>query len=60
MFYTEENSHKDYDAFDKVTVDGHHESSLIQFKQGIPQMIYDELLEISELPFNPAKKQICL
>jgi len=39
---------------------GHHESSLIQFEQGIPQIIYDELLEISELPFNPDKKQICL
>ena len=39
---------------------GHHESSLIQFEQGIPQIIYNELLEITELPFNPAKKQICL
>ena len=39
---------------------GHHESSLIQFKQGIPQMIYNELFEITELPFSPAKKQICL
>ncbi len=38
---------------------GHHESSLIQFERGIPQMIYDELLEISEFPFNPDKKQIC-
>jgi hypothetical protein len=39
---------------------GHHEFSLIQFKQGIPRMIYNELLEITELPFSPAKKQICL
>ncbi len=39
---------------------GHHESSLIQFEQGIPKMIYDELLEITELPFHPNKKQICL
>lgn len=39
---------------------GHHESSLIQFEQGIPQIIYNELLEITELPFNPTKKQICL
>ena len=39
---------------------GHHESSLIQFEQGIPQIIYNELLEITELPFNPAKKQISL
>ncbi len=39
---------------------GHHESSLIQFKHGIPQIIYNELLEITELPFNPTKKQICL
>ena len=39
---------------------GHHESSLIQFKQGIPPIIYDELYEIKELPFDPTKKQICL
>lgn len=39
---------------------GHHESSLIQFEQGIPKMIYDELLEIAELPFYPNEKQICL
>lgn len=39
---------------------GHHESSLIRFEQGIPQMIYNELLEIKELPFSPAEKQICL
>lgn len=39
---------------------GHHESSLIQFEQGIPQIIYDELLEITELPFYPVQKQICL
>lgn len=35
---------------------GHHESSLIQFKHGTPQIIYNELLEITELPFNPTKK----
>ncbi len=39
---------------------GHHELSLIQFKQGIPRMIYNELFEITELPFSPAEKQICL
>ena len=39
---------------------GHHEFSLIQFKQGIPRMIYNELFEITELPFSPAEKQICL
>lgn len=40
---------------------GHHELSLIQFEQGIPQMIYHELPEITELvPFQPTKKQICL
>lgn len=39
---------------------GHHESSLIQFEQGIPQLIYDELLEITELPFYPSERQICL
>lgn len=39
---------------------GHHELSLIQFEQGIPQIIYDELPEITEFPFDPTKKQICL
>ena len=39
---------------------GHHESSLIQFEQGIPGMIYNELFEITELPFSSDKKQICL
>ncbi len=39
---------------------GHHESSLIQFEQGIPQIIYDELFEITELPFCPTEKRICL
>lgn len=39
---------------------GHHESSLIQFERGIPQIIYDELYKISELPFYPTEKQICL
>lgn len=39
---------------------GHHESSLIQFEQGIPSVIYDELLEITELPFDPPEKCICL
>ena len=39
---------------------GHHESSLIQFGHGIPQIIYNELSEITKLPFHPAKKQICL
>ncbi len=39
---------------------GHHESSLIQFEQGIPPMVYNELLEITELPFSPTKNQICL
>ena len=36
---------------------GHHESSLIQFKHGTPQIIYNELLEITELPFNPTKNK---
>ncbi len=44
----------------EYTMHGHHETSLIQFKQGIPQMIYDELLEIRQLPFSPNHKQICL
>ncbi len=40
---------------------GHHEMSLIQFEHKIPQIIYDELFEIKELPFfGPHKKQICL
>ena len=39
---------------------GHHEFSLIQFPQGVPQMIYDELQEITELPFSPTSKQVCL
>lgn len=39
---------------------GHHESSLIQFEERIPQIIYDELLEITELPFDPTDKQIFL
>lgn len=39
---------------------GHHESSLIQFEKRIPKIIYKELLEITELPFSPTKKQICL
>ncbi len=44
----------------KYALRGNHESSLIQFEQGIPQMIYDELLEITELPFKPTDKQIFL
>lgn len=40
---------------------GYHELSLVQFKDGIPQMLYDELPEITELPFdNRNKKEICL
>lgn len=39
---------------------GHHELSLIQFKQGIPQIIYGGLPVIREFPFSPTKKQICL
>lgn len=39
---------------------GHHELSLIQFEQGVPQMIYDELPKITEFPFSPSNKQICL
>ncbi|MCI9079492.1 MAG: hypothetical protein HFH68_11300 [Lachnospiraceae bacterium] len=39
---------------------GHHELSLVQFKQEIPQIIYDELLEIKKQEFNPGKRWICL
>lgn len=40
---------------------GHHELGLIQFEQGIPQVIYDELFEIKDKqPFHPSGKQICL
>ena len=39
---------------------GHHELSLIQFGQGIPRIIYNELLEITEFPFSPGEKQIYL
>lgn len=39
---------------------GHHEFSLIQFEQGIPQLIYDELPEITELSFIPQEKKIGL
>ena len=41
-------------------MEGHHENTLIQFKQGIPQIICDELFEIKEFPFSPTEKQICL
>lgn len=43
----------------EYTMKGHHENSLIQFDQGIPQIIYDELYEI-KFPFNPKGKRICL
>lgn len=39
---------------------GHHELSLIQFPQGIPQIIYDELYEIKELKPLDVKKTIHL
>ena len=39
---------------------GHHELSLIQFPQGIPQVIYDELYEIKELKPLDFKKSIIL
>lgn len=39
---------------------GHHELSLIQFGEGIPQIIYDELYEITEKSFNPDRRNICL
>lgn len=39
---------------------GHHELSLIQFPQGIPQIIYDELYEIKELKPLDFKKTIHL
>ena len=40
---------------------GHHELSLIQFEQGIPQIIYDELPEITEQsPLVSTRKRICL
>ncbi|MCI9659874.1 MAG: hypothetical protein HFI14_14915 [Lachnospiraceae bacterium] len=39
---------------------GHHEISLIQFEEGIPSMIYDELLEVTEFPYDLGHKQICL
>ena len=39
---------------------GHHEFSLIQFPQGIPQIIYDELYEIKELKPMDYKKTIHL
>lgn len=38
---------------------GHHEFSLIQFPQGIPQLIYDKLFEITELkPLYPQRRVI--
>ena len=39
---------------------GHHELSLIQFEQEIQQIIYDELQELTDLPMNPYRKNICL
>lgn len=39
---------------------GYHNIGLIQFEQGVPQIVYDELSEITELPFQPNNKQICL
>ena len=40
---------------------GHHELSLIQFKRGIPQIIYDELEEVKEAkPLRMGNKGICL
>ena len=39
---------------------GHHGFSLIQFPQGIPQIIYDELYEIKELKPSDFKKTIHL
>lgn len=39
---------------------GHHEFSLIQFEQEIPKMIYENLPEITQLPFSPQDKQIML
>lgn len=39
---------------------GHHELSLIQFPQGIPQIIYEELYEIKELKPLQLKKTIYL
>lgn len=39
---------------------GHHELSLIQFPQGIPQIIFDELYEIKELKPLHFKKTIYL
>lgn len=41
-------------------VHGHHELSLIQFPQGIPRIIYDELYEIKELKSLDFKKTIHL
>lgn len=39
---------------------GHHELSLIQFEQGIPQIIYDELQELTKAPIDLSRRNICL
>ncbi|MDE6616676.1 MAG: hypothetical protein K2K35_08905 [Lachnospiraceae bacterium] len=39
---------------------GHHELSLVQFRQGIPQVIYDELAEVKKQSFNPGSRYLCL
>lgn len=40
---------------------GHHELSLIQFEQGVPQIIYDELFELTEpKQIDIPDKTICL
>ena len=39
---------------------GHHENSLIQFPDGIPPMIWEELPELTPSSFSPTERQVCL
>ncbi len=39
---------------------GHHENSLIQFPDGIPPMIWEELPEIGPSPIALPERQVCL
>ena len=39
---------------------GHHENSLIQFPDGIPPMIWEELPEITPSSFTSSKMRVCL
>ena len=39
---------------------GHHENSLIQFPDGIPPMIWEELPDLTPSSFSPTERQVCL